>query len=324
MHRNNWRKLTAKKWESSSLFIVIFYFLSCDRFPTFNPYNDNNIDNVRIKMYDIQKLSYDDKLYAWWIPTIIGDYEKDENGIIMFSYQGLFYYHPTQIAQKMLHFLASYHRTEKDVFLKEAEKFAEKIIDLGFEKGNAFFVPFKHEWPINKQKKMYPLWYSGMSQGQLLSAFIRLYDITGEPKYLLASHKLYNSLKSLPYHNSPWVAFIDSSQYFWIEEYPESDPNHVLNGFVFALFGIYDYYLSTESSNALYMLRAGFTTIENHLHLWRVSGDISKYSIKYDLVLEDYHMLHIELLQKIAQITNDNYFAEMAELFKSDFSVMNR
>ena len=35
-----------------------------------------------------------------------------------------------------------------------------------------------------------------------------------------------------------------------LEEYPGSPPDHTLNGFIFALYGVYDYYVITRSDAA--------------------------------------------------------------------------
>ena len=49
---------------------------------------------------------------------------------------------------------------------------------------------------------------------------------------------------------NPWISGIDGDNYLWLEEYPDSDqPNKTLNGKIFAIYGLYDFYQLTGNQD---------------------------------------------------------------------------
>ena len=72
----------------------------------------------------------------------------------------------------------------------------------------------------------------------------------------------------------------DKEGFVWYEEYPslENEPPHVLNGFIFALFGLYDYYKATESEEALELFNQGIKTLKEKINLWDM-GFWSRYDL---------------------------------------------
>nr|MBP7434483.1 hypothetical protein [bacterium] len=123
-----------------------------------------------------------------------------------------------------------------------------------------------------------PSWYSGMAQGRALNLLSMLYEITGRKQYLEAADHTFDSILSLQTLNDdPWISTIDENNYFWIEEYPTDEPAHVLNGFIFALYGIYEYWIQTESELAEILLNRSIKTLKDHLDLYRRPGEVSKY-----------------------------------------------
>jgi hypothetical protein len=283
-----------------------------------------DFETIKMRDYTIKKLPYNKMPYAWWNPAIIGDYEKDAIGVIMFKVNEQLYYHPDQLAQKILLFHSSYIRTNDTTYIVEAEKFIAKLKELVVMRGDAmfFYVPF--DWYLNGFGfSMMSPWYSGMYQGQVLSAIVRIYQATGKPEYLEMCKKIFNSFTAWKDISEPWVVYVDDSSYYWIEEYPEDDPNHVFNGFVYALFGLYDYWVLTEDETALKLLKMSITTVADHIQLWRVEGGPSKYCGKYNVIHRDYHPYHIEILDKLGDITGDIFFHQQADLFRSDYTYVH-
>ncbi len=307
MHKGNWWCL---------IFVLV---TACET--EFKAINNPHIQTeFKFNEYDIHELPFNDKPYAWWIPAKIDDYPTDDNGVIVFELSGNHYYHPVQIAQKMLHFIASYHRTDHYDYIIETERFAEKLVDNALCKNEALWFPYDFDWDLpGFGIKMTAPWYSGMAQGQVLSAIARLYQITENPAYLEICNQIFNSFRLLKGLSSPWIVYIDEHQYYWIEEYPELNPNHVLNGYIFAIFGLYDYYLIDKDDEVKSYLLASLTTIADHLQAYRQPGGSSRYCLKYHVVHTDYHAVHTDQIKYLYRITRDPFFQSMHTIYSNDY-----
>ncbi len=300
-------------------FLLIVLVIACEtRFETIN--NPGIETEFKYKDYSIYDLPFNDKPYAWWIPAKLDDYTTDSDGIIVFELNGNHYYHPVQIAQKMLHFIASYHRTDDDNYIIETERFAEKLVDNALTYNGALYFPYEFDWNLGGFGiKMKAPWYSGMAQGQVLSAMARLYQVTQEPRHLEICSQIFKSFTLFKGLSDPWIAYVDNDQYYWIEEYPELDPNHVLNGFIFALFGLYDYYLIDNREDVKTYLQAGLTTMADHLSLYRRVGGYSLYSLKYNVTYPDYHLVHTDQIKYLYEITKDPHFINLYIDYYGDY-----
>ena len=82
-------------------------------------------------------------------------------------------------------------------------------------------------------------WYSGLAQGNGVSLLVRAAKATGEAAYADAAHAAFESL--LRPVSDGGVLVTDAGGDIWIEEYLVDPPSHILNGFIWALWGVYDY-----------------------------------------------------------------------------------
>jgi hypothetical protein len=62
------------------------------------------------------------------------------------------------------------------------------------------------------------------------------------------------------------VAFTDESGDLWFEEYIVSPPTHILNGFIWAAWGVYDYFLATGSRDAVNLFASAVETLRKNLN----------------------------------------------------------
>lgn len=236
----------------------------------------------------------------------------DNEGIVIFKYQGKIYYNPVQIAEKIIYFL-----NKKK--LKETEKFAQKLIDISQELDGALFFPYQFDFYLHgiEKEKMTAPWYSGMAQGQALTVFVRLYKMTKKRRYFLVAQKIFQSFKYFYGSHNPWICYSENN-HLWIEEYPMTKPGHTLNGFNYAIFGLYDYWLLTNDSNCRNILLGSLTTIKENIGKFRQAGDISLYCLKHRRKSAHYHQVHIKQLKMFYKMTGDKYFQEMAKKFYDD------
>jgi len=103
----------------------------------------------------------------------------------------------------------------------------------------------------------------------------------------------------------------DDDGYCWIEEYLVTPPTHILNGFIWALWGVYDYYLLTKSEKAKALFESCTKTIADNLGRYD-NGFWSLYEttpLKFKTIASSYyHRLHITQLEIMHHLTNEDRF----------------
>lgn len=192
---------------------------------------------------------------------------------------------------------------------------------MGDKQDSSIFFPYPFDFVLHgRNETMHAPWYSAMAQGQALSCFARMYSKTEDKKYLCAADSVYNSLSSLYSKNKKlWVTAITQDSLLWLEEYPDIPINKTLNGKIFAIFGIYDYYQITKREDVKQLLQASLTTIYKEVEKFRVPGDKSYYCLKHKVQNAGYHKVHIRILKELYDITGEPYFREVSDLLKSDY-----
>ncbi len=157
-------------------------------------------------------------------------------------------------------------------------------------------------------------WYSGLAQGQGISLLLRAHAHSGESRYREAADRAFASF--LQPTDLGGVAFTDNQGNLWFEEYIVYPPTHILNGFIWAAWGVYDYFLATGSAVARELFgRAVQTLIANldrfDLGFWSLyeqSGTMLPM-----VASRFYHQLHIVQLQAMFRLTGEKKFAAVAD-----------
>jgi hypothetical protein len=142
-------------------------------------------------------------------------------------------------------------------------------------------------------------WPSGFAQGLALSLFTRL----GMRE---AAARVHATLQP-----GSEVARREGDD-FWIEEYPLSPPNPVLNGAIFGLFGLYDY-----GDRALFL--EGVNTVRRWLPSLRRPGGFPAYDLAHWSIADGgYPEVYRWQFETLARMTGDRCFASAARLFTLD------
>lgn len=234
----------------------------------------------------------------------------DNNGVLMYKipYTWEFNYYPVSIALYALGNFEVYLDTKnldcKEKFLKQADWLVNniKIKPKGFGIWEHNFILPYYDFKIP--------WIHGMAQGLAISVLLRAYQLTSDKKYLNATEKAYKVFE-VDIANGG-VRFVDEECNAWIEEYAILPPPHVLNGFIFALFGIYDFYRVTKDEDALNLFKKEIVTLEKNIQGY----DIGYWSL-YNLLdktpaAKSYHELHIKQLNVLYNLTKKEIFNEYA------------
>lgn len=249
------------------------------------------------------------------------EYPHDENGVLIFVYKENTYYHPVAIAQLTLMFLESYRLSGNLEYWDKADIHLNKLLDISVKSDNARYFPYGFDFALHgiPEDTLIAPWYSGMAQGQALSAFVRAYKLRGVTEYLTASEEIFRSFTQYLGNSNPWTVFIDDRGYYWIEEYPYIERTQALNGFIFGIYGLYDYYIILKDLLAFELCQAAITTVQEYIYTYRVPGGISYYCQRHKQQIPKYHIIHTQQLFMLYKITQADFFRTAAEAFYSDY-----
>lgn len=161
-------------------------------------------------------------------------------------------------------------------------------------------------------------WYSGLAQGNGLSMLVRAAQATNDPAYAEAAHVAFEPLRHDMSEGG--VLVTDDHGDLWIEEYLLYPPTHILNGFIWALWGVYDYARWSGRTEASQLWDMCVRTLQKRL--WEFdTGWWSLYEARHGskemLASRYYHNLHITQLQVMHRLTGIDAFAEYSERFQS-------
>jgi hypothetical protein len=147
---------------------------------------------------------------------------------------------------------------------------------------------------------------------------VRAYKETGEERYAVAAEQAFVSFTT-PVDDGG-ILFTDERGDIWFEEYIVSPPTHILNGFIWAAWGVYDYFLERQNPGANTLFKKTVRTLRNNLERYDL-GFWSLYEqsgTRLPMVASPfYHRLHIVQLRIMYLLTGEEIFAEYAARWQS-------
>jgi len=161
-----------------------------------------------------------------------------------------------------------------------------------------------------------------MDQGQALSFYARYYQITKEEHFLNQCKKI-AAYFEVDIQDGGFKR-IDDNGNLWFEEYPSKEPSYVLNGFVYALYGLIDFYRVNNDQKIKKIIDQCFTTLKESIHLYD-SGYWSYYDqLKKELVRYYYQKnVHVPQLESIYLLTNEKIFLKYYKKWKKTMNPIN-
>lgn len=240
---------------------------------------------------------------------------RDADGIPMLDYHGTIglQYNPIAIAQWGL---ANYNRfceTNDADRWRKTVKAADWLATNLQQNVHGVWV-WNHHFDWDYRGTLKAPWYSGLAQGQGVSLLLRAYAYAGDEKFGRAAEKAFVAL-TRPLTEGG-VLFEDDANDLWIEEYLVDPPTHILNGFLWALWGVFDFWLARGDVSAKKIFERGVETLVRNLprfdtgywSLYEQPGNPPKM-----LASPFYHGLHIVQLRVMLNLTGDARFAALAE-----------
>jgi len=250
----------------------------------------------------------------------------DSNGLPMVKYGQTFEYNPVTIAQ---YFLTAHGQRVNGGTTMSLDSAMAKLLEMqGADGAFRYNFPWKH---YTMDKPYEPGWISGMAQGNALSAIARAYTESPSPTLLQAGNKAVAFLMIPASGGGPRtdLRHLDPSlkNYVFFMEYVTDPPVYTLNGFMFTLLGLYDWWQATGSTDAEDLFKEGIKTLEKILPYYDFGG-MSCYDLSYFTVQRDtykkkglphmaarYHAVHITQLRALYSVTHNSVLLRYATLW---------
>jgi hypothetical protein len=157
-----------------------------------------------------------------------------------------------------------------------------------------------------------PPWISSMAQGEAVSLFLRCASVLNDHSFVAAAAHAVAPLLD------PDLGLIASTaEGPVLQEYPTDPPAHVLNGWLFSLWGLYDMAVAGRSEPRLSAAARtafddGVDALERRLPLYETAHSWSQYDLYpykrsvTNIASPFYHRLHIAQLRATAQLRPDS------------------
>lgn len=227
----------------------------------------------------------------YYIDILLDDSSKgsphklDTKGVVMtkIPYTQSYHYHATAIAS-----FALANLNDEKTLDSQIQWLVENM-----DKNGAYWHDFQLPYYDFNQP-----WVGGLAQGLAISALIRAYHKSNDKTLKESAFKALDGLEMHCLHK-------DAEGFLWISEFPDTPT--ILNGFIYALFGIYD--MAEEGSTKAKKIWE--ECIDN------LSKKIEKYDLgywsRYDLqtgmpATLFYHNIHIKQMAVLAELTSLEIF----------------
>ena len=239
----------------------------------------------------------------------------DASGIPMLDYHGRIglQYNPIAIAQWGLGNYNAFLR-RKDKQFRRKFLLASQWLCAQLQQNSSGVWVWNHYFDWEYRTLLKAPWYSALAQGQGISLLARAWRDTSDAAYLYAAQLACQSFYKTTSEGG--ISFMDEAGDLWFEEYIVTPPTHILNGFIWAAWGIYDYFLATRDRGADHLFAAAVETLRKNLRHYDV-GFWSLYEQSGTrlpmLASRFYHRLHIAQLRVMQRLTGDALFSEYAD-----------
>lgn len=253
----------------------------------------------------------DQYLYALDISRKALDYNGKftSNGIYLFKgYDGDDHIYALEISVYALASWLAWRKTKDSIWLDKALLHCDWLIENQYPDGG---------WRMEHKNKKYndlpTPWPSALAQGLAISSLIRAYRYTEEDKYLKCAKKACDFLEVDIEQNGVKRVFEKGGiKSFIYEEYPRKELSGVLNGYISAIFGIYE--LASYDSKYQQLLQKNMKNLKKIMPLYNLDY-WTYYSLDDTIASGFYHRLVVKQLEILVDM--DLEFKSSYTLFLS-------
>jgi heparosan-N-sulfate-glucuronate 5-epimerase len=201
---------------------------------------------------------------------------------------------------------------EGDAWFNAARGYAAELVSSQQSDG-PLAGGFIHRAPLRHTYALRPPWISAMAQGQAASLLVRIFQETGEQRLADSARRALEPL-GVDVGAGGVSAMLDGGRF--PQEYPTQPPSHVLNGGIFAIWGLYDVGVALSDAPARAGFETALDTLVENLYRWDV-GYWSRYDLfphpKTNVASSFYHDLHVNQLRAMHRIAPRHQLAETSE-----------
>ncbi len=221
-------------------------------------------------------------------------------------------YHPTTIAQYALanwnRYLATQNEAYRSTFLAQANWLTENEVRIGDDVGG-WPISFPH-WDVFNGGP----WLSALAQGSGISVLTRAYQLTDEERYLEAMHRVTRTFELDILDGG--VSTPISPDGIFFEEVAVYPASHSLSGFVWALFGLYDYIECTADSQVRTVIQCSHATMHRLLEEYDTGYWAHADLLRRHLASPQHLALQTSLLEALAIVSSCEHCSEIASRWK--------
>lgn len=229
------------------------------------------------------------------------------------------YYYPITIAQYGLMLHADWLETKSPQRMTTLESCLAKLEELKTE--DDVHAVWWHQF-YRERYNLKPPWASAMAQGELISLYLRLWQALGRQSLRETAWKAYRFMK-VPVADGG-VRRLDDQGNLWLEEYPSDEPSCVLNGFIYALFGLFDLYRVGGEHEVRDDIDRCLTTLTARLPDFDC-GYWSRYDLQKRELVRYYYQknVHVPQMAVLAQLTGNGLFAFYSHKWQRELTPLN-
>lgn len=221
-------------------------------------------------------------------------------------------YHPTTIVQYALAQWNQYLTTREDqhcrVFLAQARWLVEQEISIG-EDASGWPISFPHHDILGSGS-----WLSSTAQGGALSVLLRAHQLTHEEIFLEIVHRAVRTFERDILDGGVSAPVGEDGVFF--EEMAIYPAAHALSGFIFALFGLYDYRLFAGSAQIEKLIDRSIRTLHNLIEAFDVGFWTYTDLLHKHLASSSDLKLQVDLLEALADYSGCDHCSSIAARWK--------
>jgi len=250
-------------------------------------------------------------------------FDQDGIPIVNYGFHGLEYVgsqrNPITTSQKLFDYYSDYKETGNPISKQFVINNANWLVSNSKIQGNYSILFTNFTWFTNDMPNP---WRSGMAQGQGLQALVKAHKLTNNSTYLVTAESLLNSF--FVEVKNGGVTYKSTNAGWWYEEYAheKGKESRVLNGMMFAVLGIYEYYQYTNDTKAKFLFDKGIEALKHDLSKYDKEG-YSYYNVLGKTAPKNYHSVHVNLTKELFDITNEPIFNKYYLKWRTNLDINN-
>ncbi|MGQ9560695.1 MAG: D-glucuronyl C5-epimerase family protein [Candidatus Oleimicrobiaceae bacterium] len=243
------------------------------------------------------------------------EYRFDQHGIPQVNYgrHAGWQYNAITVAQYGLAQLTEWSRSAREEARDRARRAARWLVDTceEYRPGVAAWV-YRFDLPFYGPKAP---WISAMAQGEAISLLLRIWLLEKDDELVWVARRAFAAFCLPVEQGGVLSSFPDGAPVF--EEFPTVPAPHVLNGHIFALLGVHDFWRATGDPHAGDLFAQATRGLQDNLARYDV-GWWTLYDLHptHRLASRMYHRIHVQLIGVLYRLTGESSFRDWEQCWQ--------